>query len=299
MRVMMLLKSDAPTEAGAVPSEACFTAMGQYSETLVNAGVMRGGEGLLPSSKGARIRIERGKTTVTDGPFAEAKELVAGYFLLETKSLGEAVDWAKRLPADGIVDEDHVELRPLYEPEDFPVDPSEKADGWRDKEAAQRAAAPESAPDKGARWVHLLKADRNTETEQAPAPSLELLEKMGALMQEMSDRGVLIGGDGLKPSSQGKRVYIGKDKRVRVVDGPFSESKELVAGFCLFRAHTKAEAIEWARRCLQIHVEGTGIESGEIEVRPIWESDDIPVSVQEKPDGWREQERRLRERIGQ
>ena len=299
MRVMMLIRSDDPTEAGLLPSEECFTAMGHYNEMLVNAGVMKGGEGLRPSSKGARVRIERGKTTIIDGPFAESKELVAGYFMLETKSLAEAIDWAKRMPTVGIVDETFLELRPIWETEDFPVDPNEREGGWRDQELAQRATPPTSGPEQGGRWIHMLKADRNTEAETTLAPSQELLERMGTLMQEMAEKGVLIDGDGLRPSSQGARVYLSKNKKARVVDGPFSETKELVAGVCLFRAHTKAEAVEWARRCLQIHVEGTGIESGEIDVRPIWETADIPVSPEEKPDGWRAQEARLRERIGQ
>jgi hypothetical protein len=300
MRVMMLLKSDAPTEAGELPSEEMFTALGEYSETLVNAGVMRGGEGLQPSSRGAKIRIANGKTSVIDGPFAEAKELIAGYMLLETASLAEAIAWAKRLPTVCVVDEDHVELRPLYEPEELAADVPVPA----------RQPAPLPTPEQGARWVSLLKADRNTEA--GMKPSAELMQKMGALIQDMTAKGVLIAGEGLKPSAQSARVYItanggaapalrggaASDKRVRVVDGPFAEAKELVAGFTLFRARSKAEAIEWARRCLQIHVDGTGIDHGEIEVRPILETDEIPVRPEETAGGWRDQERRVRERTG-
>jgi hypothetical protein len=84
-----------------------------------------------------------------------------------------------------------------------------------------------------------------------------------------------------------------------VIDGPFTETKELIAGITVYRSKTKAEAIEWARRCLQIHVECTGIDSGEIEVRRVYETEEIPVTDREQAGGWRDQEKRLRERLGQ
>ena len=138
MRVMMILKSDAKTEAGVPPSKELLAAMHSYTQQLVSAGVFAGAEGLHPSSKGAKIRIAKGKTTVMDGPFAEAKEVVAGYFMLNTKSLAEAIDWAKRLPVGDWVSDDHVELRPLYETEDFPMDATEQPGGWRDQETEMR-----------------------------------------------------------------------------------------------------------------------------------------------------------------
>ena len=107
-------------------------------------------------------------------------------------------------------------------------------------------------------------ADKNTEAEMPPNP--KLLEEMGALIQEMADKGILISGEGLKPTSDSARVHISANRKVRVVDGPFTEAKEIIAGFSMFRAKTKAEAVEWARRCLQIHMDGTGIDTGEAEV---------------------------------
>jgi hypothetical protein len=303
MRFMMLLKSDAKTEAGVLPDEKLLTDMGNYNEAMVNAGVMLGGEGLHPSSKGARIRITRGKTQVIDGPFAEAKEVIAGFFLLQTKSKEEAIEWAKRMPGGDSGGEVEVELRPLVELEDFPVDPAEKPDGWRAQEQRARdeaATAKKPAPsgDKGLRFISLLKADKHTEAGIMASEKLlpKLLADMGALMQEMTEAGVLLGGDGLKPSSEGARIRFSGAKRT-VIDGPFTETKELVAGYTIYRAKSKAEAIEWARRCLQIHMDGTGIEEGEIEVRQVFETDEIPVTAAETPDGWREQEKRLRERL--
>ncbi len=300
MRVIMLLKSDAQSEAGVPPPEHVLSEMGAYSEQLLNAGVMIGGEGLQSSAQGAKVRISKGKTTVLDGPFAEAKEVVAGYYMLKVKDLAEAIEWTKKLPGADWTPQAEVELRPLYETEDFAVDPSEQPGGWRDQEIAARQELETEAPrrEKGPRWMSFLKADTNTEAEMEP--SSELLEKMGALMGEMQAQGLLIAGDGLRASKHGAKVLL-KNKKLSVVDGPFTESKEMIAGFSMFRAKTKAEAIEWARRCLQIHMEGTGIETGEIEVRRVFEMEEIPETAAEVAgmSEWREREQRMRERLAQ
>ena len=116
MRVIVLVKANKDSEAGVMPSEQILTAMGQYNEELVKAGVMLAGEGLHPSSKGKRIRFSGDKRTVIDGPFAETKELLAGYWLWQVRSLDEAVEWLKRAPFDGGTE---IELRPVFEAEDF------------------------------------------------------------------------------------------------------------------------------------------------------------------------------------
>lgn len=295
MRVIMMLKSDAQAESGLPPDEQMLTDMGKFNEQLFNAGVLKGGEGLHPSTHGARVRISKGKTTIVDGPFAEAKELVAGYFLLETKTLKEAVDWALKIPGEPPSGEGEIELRPLYETEDFPVDPAEQPGGWRDKEIEARASLKDAGPSKGHRYISLLKADKNTESGTL-APSEKLLQEMGALMQEMTEKGVLISGDGLKPTSEGAKVFASKGKRWHA-EGPFKDSRDIIAGFTVYRAKTKEEAIEWARRCLQIHVDGTGIDSGEIEVRRVFEIEEIPASSEETSDGWRAKELELRKKL--
>ena len=297
MRVMMLLKSDATAEAGVMPDQKLLTDMGNYNAALVEAGVMLGGEGLHPSSEGAKVRISKGKTTVIDGPFAEAKEVVAGYFMLQTKSLQEAIEWAKKIPGpDDPTAEGELELRPIFELEDFPVDPAEQPDGWREKEMEARESLQVPGPEKGHRWISFIKADKNTES--GMMPSEKLLQEMGALMQEMAEKGVMISGEGLKPSKDSAKIKLGKGKAT-VIDGPFTEAKELIAGFSMFRAKTKAEAVEWARRCLQIHVDGTGIDHGEIEVRRVFETEEIPVAENEREGGWRDQEKKLREKLSQ
>jgi hypothetical protein len=113
---MVIVKADKNSEAGIMPTEEILAAMGNYNEELVNAGVMLAGEGLHPTSQGKRIRFSGQTRTVIDGPFAETKELIAGFWLWKVKSMDEAVDWLKRAPFDGGTE---VELRPVFEAEDF------------------------------------------------------------------------------------------------------------------------------------------------------------------------------------
>jgi hypothetical protein len=118
MKVMVMVKADPTTEAGEMPDEAALSAMMKYNEELVKAGIMLGGEGLHPSSKGARIKFSGNKRTVVDGPFTEARELVAGYWLWQVKTWDEAVEWAKRCPNPTGV-ESELELRRVFETEEF------------------------------------------------------------------------------------------------------------------------------------------------------------------------------------
>ena len=116
MRFMVLVKADKDSEAGVLPDKKLLADMGKYNEELAKAGVMLGGEGLQPSSKGARVRFSGNKRTVIDGPFSESKELIAGFWLFQTKSLEEAVEWVKRAPFDGGTE---IEIRQVFEAEDF------------------------------------------------------------------------------------------------------------------------------------------------------------------------------------
>jgi hypothetical protein len=118
MRVMVMVKANKDTEAGVMPSEQLLAEMGAFNEELVKAGIMLAGEGLHPSSKGARVRFEGARRTVIDGPFAETKELIAGYWLWKVQSMEEAIEWARRCP-NPTGEEGELELRPLFEMEDF------------------------------------------------------------------------------------------------------------------------------------------------------------------------------------
>lgn len=136
MRVMVIVKATKSSEAGAMPSEKLLTEMGNFNEELVKAGVMLAGDGLHPSSKGKRVRFWGGKKEVIDGPFAETKELVAGYWIWQVRSMDEAIEWARRCPDPMPGEEAELEIRPVFEAEDFGA---ELTPELREKEARLRA----------------------------------------------------------------------------------------------------------------------------------------------------------------
>jgi hypothetical protein len=118
VRVMVIIKSNKDTEAGVMPTEQLLTEMGNFNEALVKAGIMLAGEGLHPSSRGARVRFSGSTRSVTDGPFSETKELIAGFWLWQVKSLDEAIEWVKRCPNPTGADSE-IEIRQVFETEDF------------------------------------------------------------------------------------------------------------------------------------------------------------------------------------
>ena len=140
MRVMVLIKADADSEAGVMPSEQLLTEMGNYNEELVNAGIMLAGDGLKPSSEGVRVRFSGDKRTVIDGPFTETKELVAGFWLFDVASKEEAIEWVKRCP-NPMDEESEIEIRQVFEIDDFgEITPEmrEKDQQLRDQAAENR-----------------------------------------------------------------------------------------------------------------------------------------------------------------
>ena len=141
MRFMILVKASKESEAGVMPSQQLLTEMGKFNEELVKAGVMLAGEGLHPSSKGARVRFSGGKRTVIDGPFAETKELIAGFWLWQVKSKEEAIEWVKRCP-NPHNEETEVEIRQVFEAEDFGA---ELTPELREQEERLRAQSEELA----------------------------------------------------------------------------------------------------------------------------------------------------------
>ena len=290
MRFMIIVKATKDSEAGVLPDEKILSEMGTDNEQLVKAGALLAAEGLQASSKGARVRCSKGKITVTDGPFAEAKELVAGFWLIQAKSKEEAVEWARRVPFQ----EGEVEVRPLFELPDFPVDPAEKPDGWREKEEQFRAAPPARKPGT-IRFMGLLKADKDTEA--GALPDEKLLAAMGAFIEEGVKTGVFLSGEGLLPSSKGARVRYSGSKRT-VIDGPFTETKELIAGYAIIQVRSKEEAIEWTRRFVQVDAPGRYGAESDCEIRQIFELEDFPINPAEKPGGWRQVEKRLRDEAG-
>ena len=146
MRFMVIVKADQNSEAGVLPSEEMLTAMTKYNEELAKAGVMLAGEGLHPSSKGARVRFSGKKRTVIDGPFAETKELVAGFWLIQVKSKEEAIDWVKRVPFDAVDEGTEIEVRQVFESEDFGENMTPELREKEERIRAQNAAAQQKRP---------------------------------------------------------------------------------------------------------------------------------------------------------
>lgn len=253
MQFMILRKADKNTEAGILPEEALFAAMGQYNEALVKAGVMRAGEGLHPSSKGARIKFSAGKPTVTDGPFTETKELIAGFTMIEVASMEEAIEWVKRWPsldADGGV---AIEIREGGCPGGLRgVSPSESAE----------------SPAPGLmRFMVMLKA--NEKLEAGVSPGEKHLATMARHNEEGVKAGVITLAEGLKPSAKGTRVKFSGGKPT-VIDGPFTEAKELLAGFWMIQVKSRQEAINWA-----LHYPYAFGAEAEIEVRQVYQASDF------------------------
>ena len=142
MRFMVMVKAMNTSEAGVLPSRELLADMGRFNEELIKAGIMLAGEGLRPSSEGARVRFGKGKRTVVDGPFTETNELVAGFWLWQCKSKAEALEWVKRCPDPMPGEESEIEIRPLYEAADFDA---EFTPELREQEERQRARAAELA----------------------------------------------------------------------------------------------------------------------------------------------------------
>ncbi len=144
MRFMVIVKANKDSEAGKMPSHELLAAMGDYNEQLVKAGIMLGGEGLQPSSKGARVRFSDDRRTVIDGPFTETKELIAGYWLWQVKSLAEAIEWVKRCPNPMPGTEAEIEIRQVFENEDFGAEFTPELREQEDRLRARIAERPHS-----------------------------------------------------------------------------------------------------------------------------------------------------------
>ena len=136
MRVMVMVKASKDTEAGVMPSEQLLREMGEFNELLVKAGIMQAGEGLHPTSRGVRVRFSGKTRTVIDGPFAETKELIAGYWIWQVKSMQEAIDWVKRCP-NPTGDDSTIEIRPIFEADDFGAEFTPDLRAQEDRQRAQ------------------------------------------------------------------------------------------------------------------------------------------------------------------
>jgi hypothetical protein len=242
MRFIIMHKANAGDEAGALPSRELIDEVGQMVTAMNQAGVLRAGDGLRPSSEGVRLDFVGGKRTATPGPFAKGNELPAGFCIVKVKSIDEAIEWATRLA--GILGDSQLDIRPMTEP-------------WH------LGMVPKPKDVTTVRYMIARKADRDSE---AGVPmAADRAAAMAQLIAEMNAKGVLLAAEALQPSSKAVRLKFTRDKPMAVIDGPFTESKELIGGFVIVDVASRAEAVKWTEPY------GKALGEVEIDVRPIAE----------------------------
>lgn len=235
MRVMMMHRTAPHWEAGAIPSPELCARVGKLLGEMAAQGLLLGGEGLRASSQGARLRFSGGRRTVTPGPFGASNALPAGFVILRVGSLDDAIDWATRYGrALGDVE---LDVRPVTEAWDIGMAP-------RPEGLATR------------RYMVMHKAE--------PAPGPARKPERARVLEEMTRAGVLLAAEELEPVAKGARLESAGGART-IVDGPFAESKELVAGYVMLKVDSLREAVEWAPRYADV------VECEEIDLRGIVE----------------------------
>lgn len=220
-RFIWMHKSDPKTEAGIPPIRSLVARMGGFMQAMVKAGVFEAGEGLRPTKDGVRVRFSRGTRTITHGPFAGSNELVAALAMIRADAFDDAITWASRIAA--LVGDSEFYIGRVTETWDIGLEPK-----------------PDGAP---SRYLILKKSDALSEAgaDTDPRPVID----------EMRRAGVLLAAERLEPSVKGTRLTVTKDRRT-VVDGPFTESKELVAGYCIVRVASREDALNWANHFCDI-----------------------------------------------
>jgi hypothetical protein len=239
MRFMVMHKMTEAMERG-LPDPTVIEGVGKLIGEGVKEKVFVSGEGLKPSSERVHIAYKKGKRTITNGPFSDPRELVGGFALMRVRTKEEAISWCDRFAA--IIGDVELFMGPVVEPWDLGLAPK-----------------PKNPP---LRFLSLHKLDETAGGDSAPSP--ELMAKMGALIEEMTQAGVLQETGGLKGTKYGARIHFDGPNR-SVLDGPFAESKELVAGYAIVELPSKAAAIDWALRF------GEVVKVHEIDVRQVAE----------------------------
>ncbi|HEX4326128.1 MAG TPA: YciI family protein [Burkholderiales bacterium] len=240
MRFITYHKADRDTEASVLPTPELMAGMGQLIGDMAQAGVFEAGEGLRASAFGVRADYRGGKRSLAKGPFTGGNELPAVIVLVKVAGQEAALPWADRYAQ--IYGDIEIDLRPLHE-------------AWH---MGMMPAPPAGTPE---RWMLQIKANAASESGQAlPAAQSRQLQ---ALLAEMKQAGVLLVTEFIRPSSEGLRVQYVKGEEPRVIDGPFAESKELIAGYCIMQAKDRAEALAWCNRF------GACFPQAEVDIRPL------------------------------
>jgi hypothetical protein len=289
MRILAIVMATDESEAGVLPDEASLAAMGRFNEELASAGVLLAGEGLRPSSEGFRVLYDReGSSRVVAGPFAGPERPVAGFWCWRLDSLDAAIGWAMRCPL-GSEGGGEIELRPMGcgGRRDPALDAYELGCvGTGDRPEPRREAFFDERQ-AAMRFMVMVRATKESESEASPVADEKLFREMGAFNEELVKAGVMLAGEGLQPSSKGARVRFSPDGSRTVIDGPFAETKELIAGFWLWQVKSLEECLEWVKRC-----PAPFPTECEIEVRRVYEMEDFGEALTPE---LRAQEERLRE----
>ena len=280
MRFLILVKASKDSEAGVMPSEQLLSDMGKFNEQLAQAGIMLAGEGLQPSSKGARVRFSGDKRIVIDGPFAETKELLAGYWLWQCKSREEAIEWVKRCPNPMPGQEAEIEIRQVFEAEDFGPELTPEI---RQQEERVRAKSPPKIDansrllrrglqqpftnwETTMKYMLLIYMDENAmdsaEREACYAQSAQLCHDLQAKRQYLD-------ASPLQPVATATSVRV-RDGKPLITDGPFAETREQLGGYYVVDAKDLNEAINIAARIPPAR-------KGTVEIRPIMELAGLPT----------------------
>ena len=239
MRYIIIHKTNPHWESGAVPSKELIARVGALIGEMAKSRVFVAGEGLRASSEGVRLRFSGGARTITKGPFPGENELPAGFTILRTGSLDEAVEWATRQAAT--LGDVEMDIRPINEPWDVGI-----------------CEAPSDLTKR--RWMVLRKATAATESGESPSASQRAA--MSRLVDESTRSGVHVASESLRPSARGRRYKNSAEGR-RVIDGPFTETKELIAGYCIVNAESLEEACRWAEKYIDV------VETDEVDVREL------------------------------
>ena len=238
-RFIIMHKTNAHWERGAVPGKALIDRVGALLGEMARAGALLAGEGLRPSSDGVRVRFDDAATTVTPGPFDRGNELPAGFSILRTPSIDDAVDWATRQAR--ILGGDEVDIRPVTEPWDIGMTPQPAGIATR-------------------RYMVLRKATEATEAGALPSDDVRL--KLTQLIEETSSTGAHIATETLRPSRRGRRYTNTREGR-SFYDGPFMETKELIGGYVIVTAESLEDACRWAERYIDV------VRAEEVDVREL------------------------------
>jgi hypothetical protein len=251
MRFIVMHKQDKDSEAGVPPSRELMAGMGEFIAEGMKSGVFLSGEGLQPSSKRARLNFAGGRRTVSNWPFTGSNEPIAGLAMVRVKSKEDAIEWASRFAE--LVGDVEIEVGQVKEPWDVGL-------------------CPKPEQEVSIRFLLMHKAGKNSEAGVPPTP--KLMAEIGKLTEEMRKAGVFLFAERLQPSSKGARLTFSGGKRT-VIDGPFTESKELIGGFATLQVKSKEEAIEWAKRFAKVLYDGKVVGDIEVDVLEMHEAPDF------------------------